>query len=270
MVAIPIGQTDPSKGSGDWLTCESDSIFLIDDVRIILDSVKDGMPTPHILVSATIQSSTIADQVGKKVKEDRFPLSGNGLNRTMEFACACGIYSKPQWEADVAAGVNPDLPLENCVGILIASPVRHKKWDDSRDTKYWNGEISDLQARINAGEDADGKLQQKLDRAQDTLANKRGRLQWGGPSGFTYWAVGDAEADGIPMKDEDLALFPGGMLPTKQGTPRKRGSGPQGSGPASRPAKLPPKPPAGGNGHAVKPQQTKPAAAAAGVGSDFF
>lgn len=259
MPAIPTQGSDPNKGSGDWLTGECDAIFVIEDYKEV---GQPGADDWHCLISAYVHSSSVADQVQKKVKDEKFFFM-KAKNKIFEFACALGLYNKPQWDADVAAGNSPNIPLEESVGLMFATPVRHKKWDDSRDSAYWNERLQ------NARSSGDDKMIEKCERI---LREKKGNLQIGGSSGFTFWAIGDQEADHIPLSPQDIAaISPQGLLPTKMGTPRKRGSS---AGAQMAAGGRPAASHAGAGGAAAgAAAATRPAAAtpaAGGVGASFM
>jgi hypothetical protein len=240
--------SDPTKGSGDWLTEECDVILSVEEYK----EAGVGTEDYHCLITAVVHSSTVPSQVGKKVKDQKFFFL-KSQNKIFELSCALGLYTKPKWEQDVAAGAAPNIPLEGCGGMMFATPVRHKKWREPDDTQYWSEQLQ--VAKQNGDE-------KKAKRCQDVLQAKRGMLQIGGDSGFTFWALGDPQSDGIPIDAATMAMlsatFPHG-LPTKMGTPRKRGesAGPQ--MPAKKTA------PSNGNGGAAPAQQP----AGAGFGSQF-
>lgn len=275
MVMVKASEGNPD--SGDFVTEECDAILVIEEYR----DLSNDSQNPRIEIDVVIDSATVATQIGKKIKKAKNSPSGGERfslvhvpNRITEFACAVGIYNTVQWRKDKEAGVNPDLPFETTIGMMFASPIRHKRWDEKRDPAYWQGELEKATAEADAGGEGADKAAQKAKRCQRILQEKRGNLQIGGESGFTFWGIGDAEADHIPLTEATAAIlaanFPNG-LPTKSGTLRKRGAA--ATAPAGNGAKAPAKAPAGGTARNPNPpanppagQTSKPAAAPAGAG----
>lgn len=246
MVQIPTGETKPEGGGG--IDADCDCHFVIEGYE---DFSQDG--SPRLVFDFVVLASTDPNQVGKKRKGESFSLNANAAGRLLELACAVGLYSKPQWKADKEAGVDPDIPYQDSVGCQLCSQVHMKPFD----SKYWQGRLDKAAA---AGDTAD------VEKCQSQIEKNGGRsfAQLGGKSGFTFWAIGDKEADHVPLDQEMIAAFPGGMLPTKTGELRKRpvagqggGSGGAAGGTAGQGAKLPPKTP-GSNGNGAKPPASNP------------
>lgn len=245
-----------SKGGGDRLSAECDAIMLVDDYAIFPDG-NDA----RIELNLTVMAATVADQIGKKVTKERFSLI-HVPDRLCGIACALGLYPYDQWQADIKAKHDPDLPLELSVGLVFATQIRHRKWRDDKDGPYWTGRLNDARAKLQAGEEGADKEVEKCERV---LAAKQGQLQIGGESGFKFGAIGDPEYDHIPLTAEDLQVFPDG-LPTKYGTKRHREQ-------AVAPPKPVTPPPAARQTVSPPTRQTQPAQSAAqpaGMGNAFL
>lgn len=190
-----------------------------------------GVANPYVEVEMQALASDVPSQVGKK-RQERFYLGAKSIGKLLEWACAVGIYNKPQWAADKAAGVSPGIEVEDAVGRQFAAPVAMNLFDIA----YCNKQIekyTKANDHINLAKEVEKK------------AKNEGKPfpQIGGTSGFTYWALGDEEADKVPLDRESVAQF-GNVFLTKQGTKRQRGSGPT--------------PPAAGMPAPVTPPSTPP------------
>ena len=83
-----------------------------------------------------------ADQIGKQVKHDLFLPEGSQFpestaNLLMNFGCHLGIYSKKQWDADLAAGRDAEIPFEDSVGMQFIGKVEMQP-DKNDKTKLWS------------------------------------------------------------------------------------------------------------------------------------
>lgn len=184
-----------------------------------------GASNPYVEVEFLAVCSDVPSQIGKK-REERFYLGAKSIGKLLEWACAVGIYNKPQWAADKAAGVSPGIEVEDSIGRQFAAPVAMIPFD----AEWCKKQIAKYTA---AGDHTNAAKE------QDKLTKNEGKkfAQIGGTSGFTYWALGDEEADKVPLDRESVAQF-GNVFLTKQGTKRMRGSGP--TPPAAGPAPITP------------------------------
>lgn len=185
-----------------------------------------GTASPYVEITFQALESDVKSQVGKK-RNERFSLHPKAIGKLLEWACAVGIYSKPKWAADKAAGISPDIEIENAIGKQFCAPVGMTAFD----VKYCQSQIEKY---TKAGDTVN------LQKQQDAMTKNAGKSfpQVGGDSGFTYWALGDEESDKVPLDAESVAQF-GGVFPTKQGTTRKRGSA-HAAPPAGHPAPVTP------------------------------
>lgn len=167
---------------------------------------------------ATGQNANVQDQVGKK-RTEKFPLTPprgsdkNPIGKFLHFCCAVGIYNKPQWEADTKAGVNPVINEQDAVGRSFCAPISMKEF-------YVAGAEKKIEKYKATGDTVN------LQKAQEELDKNRGKSfpSLGGDWNDIFWAVGDAEADNIPLDADYLQVPLSGPLPTKSGVPRLRGS----------------------------------------------
>lgn len=214
MVKINVSESKPD--GGDWLNDECDCHLIIDNV----ENFANNQESPRLEFDFRIvgavdpRNNPLPSVVGKSLKKSRFALTANAAGRLMELACAIGLYTKEQWRKDKEASVEADLPLDtDSVGRQFCAPIRRKPWDDYAERSAKDN----LKAAQEAGDE------KKVATYTRVLANKQGMLQIGGEKGFTFWAIGDADADHIPLDPDYIATFENG-LPTKNGTLRKRGS----------------------------------------------
>jgi hypothetical protein len=248
MVMVNVNETNPE--GGDFISDECGCHFVVDEFRDF-----SGKNPPYLEFDFRVLASTLPSAVGKSLKKERFNLTGKGAGRPMELACATGLYTKEQWADDKKAGRGSDVPFDDIVGRQFAGEIKRKAWDDDRDTKYWTEQMQ--LAQQNGDTD-------KVEKCQKVLEGKRGRLQLG----FDIWAIGDAEADHIPLDADTIATFDGN-LPTKHGDTRRRGEPASGHKPAGN---KPTGNGANGNGHqppAGNQSRQPPQKEAAGVGDEF-
>lgn len=253
MVSVPIADTNPNGGTG---FSENSKCHLV--IEGVEDKIAD-QGFPHVAVTFLCVASTVESQVGKKRTEQfsfKPPQPGKKppVNRFLELACALGVYSKPQWNLDVEAKRDPNFELESMIGRSCCAPVTIKKFDE----KYWTDQLKLGQST------GDTK---KIEKAEKQLAERPEFPSVGGDYGYTFWALGDADSDQVPLDPDWLTHFNdpargdlAGTLPTKQGTYRRRGdkgTPPAGSTAPSNPA--PVTPPAGNTQPPQAPAGTAPA-----------
>jgi len=154
------------------------------DIIALIENVEDFSATadPRVEVKFRAETSTVPDQVGKD-RTERLNLTGKAASKFLELACAVGCYTKGQWKQDVENKVNPDINEQDFVGRFCAFRITMKPAKNPKEGKA-------------------GLLFPNID--------------------FNIWAIGDPEADHIPLTQEIIDSFPNG-LPTKTGALRKRG-----------------------------------------------
>lgn len=213
-IQVNTADTNPeSSGGGKYINEKCDCHFSIKDVRVISSARKN---TPGVEVTVKAESSTVPSQIGREHTE-RFYLSGKGVDRFLQFACATGLYSLVRWDEDRQAGRNADFDEQMLLGRQFCAPVEMLPFTEE-DERRCQERLAECQA---AG-DADGAA-----KWEKRLQNRYPQAQVGGDKGFTFWALGDPEADHVPLDPQAIAMF-GGMLPTKHGGLRRRGDGPTG------------------------------------------
>jgi hypothetical protein len=209
MVAIPTHESNP-EGGGSGFSERCDCHFIIEGWEDF-----SGESNPRIGIDVVAVASTVESQVGRK-RTERFSLHPKAAGRLLEFACAIGLYTKDQWKKDKETGNSPNIDFEQAVGRQFAAPIGMTKFDEA----YWKKRLKECQT---AG-DTIG-----VEKAEEQLSKNSGKSfpQLGGDHGFTFWGLGDPEADHVPLSAVDADVFKGN-LPTKNGTTRRRGDAPAG------------------------------------------
>lgn len=237
---VKVNNSEASVGGGGmYFDKECDCVFMLENI----DVSKAVGDNPSVSLESVSVASSVPDQIGKKIRETYY-LSGKSAGKFINICCGLGIYNLEQHKKDLKDGVFPELPIEECTGMLFGSRVRHQPMDEynvNRITKR-------IEEHRAAGE------HDKADKLQKHLDGGVGYLQIGGEKGFEYFALGDKEMDHVPY-DATINTIANekGEFTTRFGTLRKRG---ESSVPAAQPPKSSAKPPAGGSGKAAN---TKPA-----------
>lgn len=196
-------------GNGDWVSKPCRCHFFIKEVNEdFLNSAK-----PRYEIEFLAVSSSEPDQVGKFIHKDKggaFYVSGAAIGRLFELGCATGVLNRAYMKQQVEARADVEFEPKLMEGRSFVADVAFKPGLTNPEKKYAN---------------------------------------IGGESGFQFFALGDEEVDGFKI-DEDTASYAmeNGMLLTRNGEWRKRGTKPAGVASASKPANAPPKnspPPAG-------------------------
>lgn len=207
MVKIATRGTDPDKsGGGDYIDQEGNFHFSVEGARDNSNAEK-----PCIEFDFSVLGSTANGQEGRKHKEKFFLVGAD--------------------DAKTAACHNRLLKFLCAVGLYDET-----KWRAA--TASGNAPDLDFDPESVVGMQFCAPVTLKPGTTNPNM--KFSNL------GFTFWAVGDEEADGIPKNAEWLAIvMKDGCLPTRKGEFRKPGNG--GSGQAAKP-------------NATKPTASKPAA----------
>lgn len=243
MVKLDTSKTKPDGGGGG-IDKACDCLFMV-------EKYEEKLTEGRLDFEFVVLSGTDPSQIGKK-RDKSFFLSAAAAGILCEFACAIGCYTKDQWKADIDAGIEPDLPLHESEGRMFCAPVFIKPFDE----KYWRGRLAKAKADNDAADAA---------KCEEKIAKNAGKAfpEIGGDRGFTFWAVGDPEADHVPLDADAVSVWPNGY-PTKNGTLRVRGDkgkeagGAAGTGGAGKTAPKPTAP--SGNGHGAAAHAPTPAA----------
>ncbi len=232
---VSVQGTSSEGGGGNGFSKPCNCHFVVENIE---DHSGDA-GFPRVEVTVVSVASNVPDQVGKK-RTEKFPLTPppgsdkSPLPKLLQFCCAVGLYTKPQWDADVANRVDPIINVEDAIGRTFTAPVSMKAY-------YEAGTKKKIEKCKAAGDHV------SLAKLEEELAKNAGKSfpSLGGDWNDIFHALGDPESDSIPLDPDYLASFQNGMLPTKLGTFRQRGSKPQPAGPA-KPAPVSPAP-AGGS-----------------------
>lgn len=206
MVKIPTKGTDPEKsGSGDYIDQEGDFHFSIEGARDM-----SGADSPHIEFDLSVLGSTAHGQEGRKHKE-KFYLVGAD-------------------DAKTAACSNRLLKFLCAIGLYD-----EETWKAAKDA----GNSPDIDF------DPDTAIGMQFCAPVTLRPGTQNKNMKFSNIGFTFWSVGDEEADHIPKNAEWLStVVKDGQLPTRKGGYRKPGKGGNGGAAKAAPAKPSPAKPA--------------------------
>lgn len=236
MVKVPVSESSGGEG-GNGFSERCRCHFVIEGWE---DHSHEQKPYVDIMFASV--ASDVPSQAGKK-RNERFSLVGKGVDKLLNLACAAGIYSIPQWEKDKKEGIDPDINCDAMVGMTLCAPVGMSPFDLS----YWTKKLQECESHG----DTEG-----ADKARSKIEQNRGKSfpQVGGDKGFTFWAIGDPEADDIPLDPLGGIINVNGPLPTRHGTTRVRGQKNQSpAAPVANHAAKHPAPPAPVHSHQAAP-----------------
>lgn len=115
--------TNPEGSPGKHIEKAGMYHFVVNDFHDLSND-----QNPKISFDCEVIGGEHADQIGKICKKDLFLPEGSqypesNANAMFFMACSLGIYSKKQWDADLAAGRDADIPFEDTTGMQFIGNV---------------------------------------------------------------------------------------------------------------------------------------------------